>query len=363
MDSKSNDIIERYISLIESQGTINERFTNVVRIDPRGGDGVFSLVFKARDLESKKDRPVVLKFFNPLSNGNIYRLKCFSREIEILESLKKQRNILPIVYGKNALPLILKDEKTGIEFPIALEYYVSLMAERSIKSYIVEQPLDPLQSIIFFREMCKAVQRIHNKNICHRDIKPNNFLIYGKRYVCLSDFGAARYFNEKHVPMSLSYMGPVGDLGYTAPELACGLNSSHFHNCCADIYSLGTILFEMFSKVVLFDEIYNDQEYVIDLIIHFHKIQESNRQYLFDELIGGIAESKKLPSIGLYNDSCSQELIFHIDRLYQGMANLDYRKRIINFNEIFLKINICEKIIRNQRMFAERKRRKALKKM
>jgi len=349
-----------FIDLIESQGTIDNRYTDLKAIDPNGGGGHFSILIKARDLQSSKQRKMVaLKFFDPGGYKDTYRLNCFSRESDILLQLRGQRNILPIVQGKSDLQVKLKSEQ-GIEFPLQLIYYVAPLAETNIKTYIYSNPTY-LRSIFYFREMCKAVQRIHKNKICHRDLKPDNFLIYTKRYVCLSDFGTARGFTDNIQPIVDHYPGPVGDLRYVAPELLCGLHSSSHHVFCADIYSLGAILFEFFTKNILSTDIH-DHDTTMKLITNFHSIPEKNRLSVFDGVIGGIAEKKKLQSVKLYDSLMPLNLAFHIDRLYQGMACLDYRKRITDFNEIFMKINICEKIIQHNIVLEQRKIMKLKKK-
>jgi glycogen synthase kinase 3 beta len=41
--------------------------------------------------------------------------------------------------------------------------------------------------------MCRSLMYLHSKSICHRDIKPNNFLINKKGRIVLSDFGSAKF--------------------------------------------------------------------------------------------------------------------------------------------------------------------------
>lgn len=209
--------------------------------------------------------------------------------------------------------------------------------------------------------MCKAVQRIRNKGICHRDLKPGNFLVYGKRYVCLSDFGTARYFGKTAEPIMDYYPYPVGDTRYTAPELLCGLYFSDYHNYCADIYSLGLILFELFTKVPLGSEIFKDRD-KMDLISHFRFVPERNRIEVFDGIIETLVEGRELFSVRMYDESILKAVAQEVDRLYQEMASLNYRKREMNFQMIFLRINICEKVIRNFEKYERWKRKKEKKK-
>jgi len=353
-DESQSNHRESWIKLIESQEVICDRYYDIQRIDSNAGDGQFSLVFKAKDRYQKKRKEVVLKFFNPLLWGNRYRYESFHRESDILKDLRGQRNILPLIQEKTEITLNLN----GI--PFSLIFYSSHLANFSVKHYIYNEKTDPLTNILYFREICKAVQRIHHREICHRDLKPGNFLVFGKRNVCLSDFGTARYFGKKASPMLDYYPSPVGELRYTAPELLCLLYFSDRHNYYADIYSLGAILFELFTKTVLSPNIFRENE-IIDLIAHFHSIPERGRKLLFDQFIDGFAEDRELPSVRLYDESIPKSIAQEIDRLYKNLASLNYKKREVNFQRIFLRINICEKIIRYLKQYEKWEKLKFLK--
>lgn len=335
---------ESYIRLIESQKIICDRYVGIHRIDENAGDGNFSLVFKAKDIHNKR-RWVALKFFDPLKYGNSYRLKCFHRESDILKDLCGQRNILPLIQEKTDLNLTL-ETKEGLSFPLHLMFYSSELGRFNITNYIYNQKTDYLTNILFFREICKSVQRIHKNKIMHRDLKPGNFLVYNKKQVCLSDFGTARYSRPKGTPIRNHYIAPVGDIRYTAPELLFGgLHFSDRHSFCADIYSLGAILFELFAKTILSDCIFKEDK-IDDILVDFHIIPESNRVEVFDDFIGGFSKDRELPSIREYDANIPKDLVHEVDMLYRSLACLDYRRRQSDFQRIFHRINICEKVIK-----------------
>lgn len=76
---------ENYLKIIEGQPVILDRFVDVCRINPNGGEGNFLLVFKATDTITNKE--VAIKFHNPLKRGETYRERCFERESDILTRL------------------------------------------------------------------------------------------------------------------------------------------------------------------------------------------------------------------------------------------------------------------------------------
>lgn len=346
--------LENCIILIESQNIICNRYVDICRINKNAGDGEFSLVFKAKDINNKR-RLVALKFFNPLYNVDSYRLECFKRESDILKDLLGQKNILPLIQEKTNFNLSL-ESKEGIPYSLPLIFYSAKLAKFNITDYIYDQKTDYLTNILYFREICKSVQRIHKKEIIHRDLKPGNFLVYNKKYVCLSDFGTAKYSLPKGPQIRNYYPAPVGDLRYTAPELLAGLYFSKRHCFCADIYSLGVILLELFTKTKLHYYIFKEVK-IGDIILSFRTIPERNRIEVFDGFIGSFSKNRELPSVRDFDPTIPKDISYHVDIIYKRLACLDYRKRESDFQRIFLKINICEKVIKYHRKI-ERLRKK-----
>lgn len=349
MTNQSDQSLEEsIIKLIESQSCICDRYIDIHRIDQRAGDGKFSLVFKAKDKNShsnpRRQKIVALKFYNPLINDK-YREDCFYRESDILKNLKGQPNILPLIQGRTNFRIVVPYNK--MEIPISFKFYSSELAESSVENYIYNSDIDPLSKILLFREICKAVQRIHSKNICHRDLKPGNFLIFKGNNICLSDFGTAKYIGHKGHSLLENYPGAPGDKRYTAPELLCGLHFYDKFNYLADIYSLGVILFELFTRHILNLVVYKSINNIIGLSSNFHIIPEEKRIYIFDDFIDGFAKDKGLPNIELYDDALPKVIAHEVDDLYKNLAAFNYKDRLIDFQRIFLRINICEKIIRN----------------
>ena len=350
---QNNSDSELYINLIESQPCINDRYVDIKRMGQNGGEGYFSLVFTAKDLSSRKKERVVLKFFNPLRT-NSYRIECFSRESKMLKELKGQKNIMPLIQEET--PITIHIENLGIKFPIPLKFYSSFLANFSISQYIYEETTkhpDLLTNILYFREMCKAVQRIHKRQICHRDLKPSNFFVYklrhsDRKYVCLGDFGTARYFYENAPTLKTNYATSPGDTRYFAPEFLCGLHISTDHNYYADIYSLGAILFELYTKNILGSVIFQNKA---ELIAHYMAVPERDRIRVFDETVESLTKDQILPRVRAYDESIPKSIACEVDKIYQSMACLNYKKREVNFDYIFLRINVCEKIIRNYKEY------------
>lgn len=112
---------------------------------------------------------------------------------------------------------------------------------------------DRATRIALFRQLLVAVQVLHQLGVTHRDIKPANIFITTKgsgsdHTLCIGDLGSAdvqnrHQFEEVDVrPIGLTVTEPAGVTPvYAAPEIIAGERG----NAASDIYSLGTILFQL----------------------------------------------------------------------------------------------------------------------
>ena len=113
---------------------------------------------------------------------------------------------------------------------IVLEYIDGI----PLTTFIEQGKLTRALAYKFITETCNALQYIHNKQLIHKDLKPNNILItYNGNNVKLIDFGLADYEILKI---------PAGTEKYLAPEQ---LDPNATLDCRTDIYSLGIIIEEL----------------------------------------------------------------------------------------------------------------------
>jgi ABC-type phosphate/phosphonate transport system substrate-binding protein len=92
--------------------------------------------------------------------------------------------------------------------------------------------------------IARAVHHAHNKDVLHRDLKPANILVDQQGEPHLTDFGLAKMLGPAAAITPSSITGSGGALGtpsYMSPEQAAGQRLAP----TSDVYSLGTILYEM----------------------------------------------------------------------------------------------------------------------
>ena len=131
---------------------------------------------------------------------------------------------------------------------------MELVAGRSLKDLIVsEGPLDMSRAIELVTKICSALTVAHNADVIHRDLKPQNIMVYettnGSEVPKLLDFGIAKTF-ETDGPALTSTGMVLGTPQYMSPEQAKGLPVDKR----SDLYALGIILYEMLTGKVPFND-------------------------------------------------------------------------------------------------------------
>lgn len=115
-----------------------------------------------------------------------------------------------------------------------------------------------------FRDLSQAVTYIHEKGICHLDIKPQNVVVMhvteGQITAQLIDFGFAQKADEEKereegkqlqlVPMCRYRLGAPG---FAAPEIL-DAEDTPYDGLRADLWSLGVFLFVIITRLNMFSQ-------------------------------------------------------------------------------------------------------------
>jgi hypothetical protein len=92
------------------------------------------------------------------------------------------------------------------------------------------------------RKICAGLAAAHSKGVLHRDLKPANIMLDGRGEILIMDFGLAGVAHQIEDCCS-------GTPAYMAPEQLAGLDVTER----SDIYSLGLVLYELFTGKPAFD--------------------------------------------------------------------------------------------------------------
>jgi serine/threonine protein kinase len=195
------------------------------------GRGCYSTVYKAIDPQT--NQKVAIKQIK-VFDQNQGLPQAFFREVAQMRQLKDD-NILKLLNV-----FVANDSKTYL----VLEY-CDYDLDGLIKNNSPCHGL-PVQFVkSYFRQLVSAVAKCHKQGIIHRDLKPSNVLITRNNVVKLADFGLSRNFSTSSANKTFNVVTP----GYRAPEIILGDPNYGFES---DVWSLGTILFEMVTGLQLF---------------------------------------------------------------------------------------------------------------
>ncbi len=193
------------------------------------GKGGMATVYRARDL--KHDRDVALKVLNP-ELGAMLGAERFLTEIKVTATLQHP----------NLLTLIDSGEANGL-----LYYVMPLLEGETLRARLQrEGPLSVDESVRIAIGIANALAYAHARGVIHRDLKPENIILQHGQPIVV-DFGIALALRNAggtrltHTGMS------IGTPQYMSPEQAAGEREIDGR---ADIYALGTLLFEMLAGEV-----------------------------------------------------------------------------------------------------------------
>lgn len=121
-------------------------------------------------------------------------------------------------------------------------YYIMPKYTKTLRDVIVTEN-NPINLLDYILQLCEGIKFAHDRKIIHRDIKPENILVNESGNLVLADFGIA-HFDDTKLTITKDWLG---NKGYAAPEQLIYGNIKNVNVAC-DIYAVGTIINELFTK-------------------------------------------------------------------------------------------------------------------
>jgi serine/threonine protein kinase/Tol biopolymer transport system component len=205
------------------------------------GEGGMGIVYKAQD--TKLDRFVALKFLPPHLSASEQDKDRFIQEAKAASAINHP-NICTIYSIDEHAGSASTNAPADKQLFIAMEF-VEGRTLRELKGSLTSK-----QAIDIGIQVAEGLAAAHEKGIVHRDIKPDNIMIRKDGIAQIMDFGLAKLHGVSRLTKEGS---TVGTAGYMSPEQVQGQETDHR----SDIFSLGVLLFELFTRQLPFKGIHD----------------------------------------------------------------------------------------------------------
>ena len=207
------------------------------------GEGGMADVYKAVDVVDNKT--VAVKILK----------KEFAESEEFLRRFRNESKAIAVLSHPNIVKIYDVGFSEKIQF-IVMEYIDGI----TLKEYMEnEKILSWKDAVHFVTQILRALQHAHERGIVHRDIKPQNIMMFTDGTIKVMDFGIAKFAREEGKTATDQAIGTVH---YISPEQA------------SDLYSVGVMLYEMLTGQKPFD---TDNPVSI-AVMHMHNIAELPRR-------------------------------------------------------------------------------------
>lgn len=218
------------------------------QLESPAGKGGSGLVLKVKDSNIKEDR--ALKVARPLTGNQQFASEAMETEKNKLLSLS-HKNLINIYY-QGAV------SSANSEYPF---YIMDWVDEDEADEFFEETP-ENVDTISIFEDIIQGFSHLHEEQILHSDIKPENILIDDNNNPIIIDFGFAKSIDRKMATSEETYTG--GTRGYIHPRKRDHIEQMEDENRVEvttprdilkeygeiwDLYSLGITFLEILDEI------------------------------------------------------------------------------------------------------------------
>ena len=132
-----------------------------------------------------------------------------------------------------------------------LYYVAEYIQGQTLRQWMSDHPRPSLTEVRHIvTQLIRALRAFQRLEMIHQDLKPENVMIDAEGTVKLIDFGSTKVAGLAEVSVPIDRDAVLGTLGYTAPEYLTAGQATF----AADLYSLGTLVYEMLTGKLPYGE-------------------------------------------------------------------------------------------------------------
>ena len=234
---------------VEKDFESNSILDNKYNICRKIGQGSFAKVYLVLDKNYKEKYAAKIL----LQNENVSQVEKenFFKEGKILQKIKEASNINitqnVIKYYESGTGDIKNEEDKILSSN--RHYLISeYLSKGNLTKYLNKtNGFKEKYAKIIFSKILKGIQFIHELDICHLDIKPDNVLLDSRYNPIITDFGLSTEMNkiDKNEYLKIKHDCIKGTPYFICPEMNAGKD---YYGIKADIFSLGVVLLYLVSN-------------------------------------------------------------------------------------------------------------------
>ncbi len=283
---------------------IGDQYRMIEKISKEGN---MSTVYRCKD---DFDKEYAIKLFDKHigdKNSEDYQKRIFNREVETLQ--RAQHDNIVKIFDHNL------DDNLN-KFYIVLEY---VKGQNFRETFADLCTYDEFSKLELMDKVLAGVEYLHKRNIIHRDLKPSNIMVNEDGVIKIIDFGISKITDTFYSEYTVGYFSTPR---YRSPEQAKGEEAT----LQSDIYSLGLVFYEIFTKEKLAADtkmdISNLPEGIQNILVKMLKTEPSQRYKCVTDIrndilhIQSMIKQSKFISLGITNNV--SKVLFQYDYIQRN---------------------------------------------